>query len=76
MKTVIDMMYKRIRDLREDRGFTQTAIGKAINVTQRTYSYYETGQRMIPPEVLSRLAKFHNVSVDYLLGDTDNPRRY
>ncbi|HIV02225.1 MAG TPA: helix-turn-helix transcriptional regulator, partial [Candidatus Aphodoplasma excrementigallinarum] len=38
-------MYKRIKELREDNNLTQLQVGKAINVTQRTYSYYETGQR-------------------------------
>lgn len=63
--------YKRIRDLREDNDLTQEKVGKAINVPQRTYSYYETGERMIPPEVLIALADFYNVSVDYLLNRTD-----
>ena len=44
--------YKRIRDLREDHDLTQRAVGEAINVPQRTYAYYESGQRMIPPRVL------------------------
>ena len=50
---------------------TQAEIGKAINVPQRTYAYYETGQRMIPPHVLCALADFHKVSVDYILERTD-----
>jgi len=68
------MYYRRIRDLREDNDFTQAKVGKAINVPQRTYSHYETGTRMIPPNVLVALANFYGVSVDYLLGRTDNPR--
>ena len=63
--------YERIRELREDADLTQAALGKAINVPQRTYAYYERGQRMIPPQVLCALADFYNVSVDYLLGRTD-----
>ena len=63
--------YERIRELREDADLTQAALGKAINVPQRTYVYYESGQRMIPPQVLCALADFYNVSVDYLLGRTD-----
>ena len=66
--------YKRIRDLREDADLTQTQLGEAINVPQRTYSYYESGQRMIPPHVLCALADFHNVSVDYILERTDKKR--
>ena len=61
----------RIRDLREDADLTQAQVGKAINVPQRTYAYYESGQRMIPPQVLCALADFYQVSVDYLLGRTD-----
>ena len=63
--------YKRIRDLREDADLTQREIGEAINVPQRTYAYYESGERMIPPQVLCALADFYKVSVDYILGRTD-----
>ena len=72
---VVMKMYKRIRDLREDRDWTQDYVGKQINVPQRTYAYYEAGQRMIPPNVLVALADLYNVSVDYLLDRTDDPRR-
>ena len=64
--------YKRLRDLREDHDMTQKAVGEAINVPQRTYAYYESGQRMIPPRVLCALADLYGVSVDYLLERTDN----
>lgn len=64
--------YKRIRDLREDHDLTQKAVGDAINVPQRTYAYYESGQRMIPPRVLCALADLYGVSVDYLLERTDD----
>lgn len=63
--------YRRIRDLREDADLTQAQVGTAINVPQRTYAYYESGERMIPPQVLCALADFYQVSVDYLLGRTD-----
>jgi transcriptional regulator with XRE-family HTH domain len=63
--------YQRIRDLREDADLTQKQVGEAINVPQRTYAYYESGQRMVPPQVLCALADFYNVSVDYILGRTD-----
>jgi transcriptional regulator with XRE-family HTH domain len=68
--------YDRIRALREDRDLTQAEIGRAINVPQRTYAYYESGQRMIPPQVLIALAKFYGTSVDYLLGLTDQREPY
>lgn len=64
-------VYRRLRDLREDADLTQETVGKAINVPQRTYSYYETGGRMIPPEVLCALAELYHVSVDYILERTD-----
>lgn len=67
-------MKLRIRDLREDRDLSQEKVGLAINVPQRTYAYYETGGRMIPPQVLCALADFYDVSVDYLLGRTDIPK--
>lgn len=63
--------YPRIRNLREDSDLTQQQVGEAINVPQRTYAYYESGQRMVPPHVLCALADFYKVSVDYLLGRTD-----
>ena len=63
--------YQRIRDLREDADLTQKQVGEAINVPQRTYAYYESGERMIPPGVLCALADFYHVSVDYLLGRSD-----
>ena len=65
------MKYQRIRDLREDADLTQRQVGEAINVPQRTYAYYESGQRMRPPQVLCALADFYHVSVDYLLGRTE-----
>ena len=66
--------YKRIRDLREDHDLTQRAVGEALNVPQRTYAYYESGQRMIPPRVLCALADLYGVSVDYLLERTDDKK--
>lgn len=68
---VMKMFYPRIRALREDNDYTQQQIGDAVGVSQRVYAYYESGQRMIPPEILCKLADFHHVSVDYLLGRTD-----
>ena len=69
-------MKLRIRDLREDRDMTQAQVGAAIHIPQRTYAYYESGQRMIPPSVLCALADLYHVSVDYLLGRTDRREPY
>lgn len=66
------MKYKRIRELREDNDIKQVVIGKALGISQRNYSYYETGQNKIPLEILVAIADFHGVSVDYLLNRTDN----
>ena len=61
-------MYQRIRDLREDRDLTQKQMAEMLNLSQSTYSRYESGVLDIPSSVLISLAKFHKVSVDYLLG--------
>lgn len=70
------IMYRRIRDLREDHDLTQKKLGEAVGVSQRTYAYYESGQRMLTPQVLCALARFYDTSVDYLLELTDDPRPY
>ena len=69
-------MYPRLRDLREDRDMTQTQIAKELNMSQTGYSKYETGENDIPTAVLIKLAKFYNTSIDYLLGETNNIKRY
>jgi len=68
------MKFLRIRNLREDNDLTQKELGEKLNMTQRTYAYYESGQRTISPEVLIKLADFYDVSVDYILGRTNNPK--
>ena len=76
INTVIIVNYHRIRNLREDKDLTQAFVGTAINVPQRTYAYYESGERTIPPHVLTALAEFHATSIDYILNLTDNPNPY
>lgn len=66
-----DNMYRRIRDLREDKDMTQTQIAEILHCSQRVYSDYERGVLDIPTDILIALADFHNVSVDYLLERTD-----
>ena len=68
------MVYKRIRDLREDKDLTQKEMAKALNCSQQVYSNYELGQRDIPTDVLIKLSNFYKVSVDYILGLTENPQ--
>lgn len=66
----------RIKDLRTDHDFTQEHVAEAIGITQRKYSYLETGKQQWTDELLTRLADFYQTSVDYLLGVTDDPRPY
>ncbi len=70
------MYYERLRDLRKNYGLSQEELAKKINLQQRAYGYYETGDRMVPPPVLDALADFYHVSVDYLMGRTDHPTPY
>ena len=67
-------MYPRMRALREDRDLTQREMGELLSCSQRVYSNYERGDVDIPTSVLIRLADFYSVSVDYLLGRTNNPK--
>ena len=66
-------VYKRIRDLREDKDLSQAKMGEILSCSQRVYSNYERGDIDIPTSTLCKIADFHNVSVDYLLDRTDNP---
>ncbi|WP_195542752.1 helix-turn-helix domain-containing protein [Massiliimalia timonensis] len=65
------MLYKRIRDLREDHDLTQTQIAKYLHITQRTYSRYETGHSAIPIEIFSQLADYYHTTIDYLANRTN-----
>ncbi len=69
------MKYRRIRDLREDHDLKQINVAKILNMSQTGYSKYETGENDIPTHVLITLAEFYHVSIDYLLGQTNNPNR-
>lgn len=69
-------MYKRIRDLREDNDKNQTEIAKMLGMSQTGYSKYETGENDVPTQILIKLARYYNTSVDYILGETDITKRY
>ena len=71
---VVVPYYRRIRDLREDKDLSQAKMGEILSCSQRVYSNYERGDIDIPTTTLSKIADFHNVSVDYLLERTDNPK--
>lgn len=68
------MLYKRIRDLREDRDLTQKEMSRILNCSQQVYSNYELGQRDIPTDILIKLSAFYDVSTDYILGISDIPK--
>lgn len=67
------MYFRRLRDLREDHDLMQKEIAAILGIQQTVYSRYERGFQTIPVEHLIRLADFYQVSIDYLLGRTDNP---
>lgn len=68
------MIYKNIRNLREDNDLKQEQLARYLNVKQTTYSKYELGKINIPIEVFIKLADFYGVTVDYLLGRTAKAR--
>ena len=68
--------YQRIRDLREDKDLSQNEIAKILGTTYQYYSAYERGIRDIPFERIILLAKFYNVSIDYIAGLTNNKNKY
>ena len=70
------MKYSRIRDMREDKDLNQTQIARMLGMSQTGYSKYETGENDIPTAILIKLARFYDTSIDYLLGETDDKRRY
>ena len=69
-------MYKRLRDVREDSDLNQPQVAKMLGMSQTGYSKYETGENDIPTTILIKLARFYNTSVDYLLGETNEKKRY
>ena len=65
------MIFKNLRAIREDKDISQKTIAAYLNVSQNTYSQYETGVISLTAETLIKLADYYNVSVDYLLDRTD-----
>ena len=70
------MIYKRIRDLREDNDLTQQNIADELHINRRTYAAYENGINSMTPETLIKIASFYSVSVDYLLELTNITEPY
>lgn len=69
-------MYSRIKDLREDRDLLQKDVAAYLNCSQVCYSYYEIGRRDIPTDVLIKLCKYYDTSIDYLLDVTNIKEPY
>ena len=67
--------YQRIKDLREDSDKSQLYIADLLGVSQQHYSMYERGERELPMHHFITLAKFYNVSLDYLAGLVDTPKK-
>lgn len=67
--------YQRLADLRADAELNQTQISQIIGTTQKQYSRWETGTYEIPFHIVIELAKFYNVSIDYIAGLTDKPNK-
>ena len=70
------LRYETIRNLRIDAGLTQREVAEYLNIKQNTYSQYEIGVLNYPGDILCRLADYYGVSVDYLLGRTDEKAPY
>ncbi|MBE7036254.1 MAG: helix-turn-helix transcriptional regulator [Ruminococcaceae bacterium] len=66
--------YRRLRDLREDNDLTQTQLVRILDMHKTTYTNYEQGKREIPFELVIKLAKFYNVSLDYIAELINEPR--
>ena len=68
-------LYNRVRDLREDKDKTQREIADFLNMQLTVYQRYERGERELPLWAAIKLSNYYNVSIDYLVGATDNPHR-
>lgn len=66
--------YERLKDMREDRDLKQSDIAELLQTTQEQISKYETGKQMMGIDKYIKLARFYNVSLDYLAGLTNTPR--
>ena len=67
--------YQRLRDVREDADKKQEDIALVLNITRQQYQLYESGKREMPMHHFVTLAKYYNISLDYLAGLTDTPRK-
>lgn len=67
------MIYRRIKDLREDRDWKQREVAEKLHISRSTYSAYENGANAVPIEILIHLARIYKTSIDYILEETDDP---
>ena len=69
------MYYQRIKDLRDDADKTQEEIAQILGISRQHYSLYESGKREMPMHHFITLAKYYNVSLDYLAGLVETPKK-
>ena len=67
--------YQRLKDTREDSDKKQEDIALILNITRQQYQLYESGKREMPMHHFITLAKYYNVSLDYLAGLVDTPKK-
>ena len=70
------MANNRLKELRESHDLLQREVAKSLGITQRNYSYFETGQTLLTEDILIKIANFYGTSIDYILYQTDNRKRY
>ena len=68
-------VYQRLKDTREDLDKKQEEIALVLNITRQQYQLYESGKREMPMHHFVALAKYYNVSLDYLAGLVDIPKK-
>lgn len=73
MKRSLGMIGERLLDLRKDAGYTQDELSAILNINKHSISSYERDRSEPPDDIKIAIAKFFNVSVDYLLGVVDTP---
>ena len=75
IKTEVFMLYQRVRDIREDSDKRQDEIAEILKITRQQYQLYESGKRELPMHHFVTLARYYNVSLDYLAGLIDTPEK-
>ena len=68
-------LYQRLKDLREDGDMTQADVAKILGISRQHYALYEKGERELPMHHFITLARYYNVSLDYLAGLIDTPKK-